>query len=450
MDLLRSKETRNAFFYIYIISSLALLASFLPIRWKSDIDSLNFAITTDATGYVVIEKEIPFIPPNAYVLPADLRDVNVEKLKIEIDRKEAHLGLIEFYRDQNEVLKIIKTRRFPKKMFRVHTMRRGEYEKLKLDLKAVYMRFRRAVLERSVDLLWIQNLPNGYAEKIEEKLKKEFKGRIVERPSPHPEIPMVIWPFAIIMLFLLASYKPILAIVAGITMLVNYDVGVSVGAILSTLALYAKFRNPFSLYLNFLILGLVTNASLSDFEHLNQLDVFRGVKFSLVLLPGLVFLKGLLENYSVLKSRKFLYTVGIGAAIVGTYYIMRSGNFAPVSLYERKFRDFLESVLWIRPRFKELIGYPMLFLSKKMRGRWVFILETFGTMGLVSTFNTFCHIKAPIFVSIYRSILGFTLGLGLYLIINSLLEFGGGKLWSESPSHRSTRRSERLRRTRRR
>ena len=450
LEFLGSKETRNAFFYIYLILSLALLAGFIPVRWKADLEALDFAVTKDAEDYVVIDRDLPFIPPDSYVLPADLRGVDLEKLKRDIDAREAYIGIIEFYRDQEKVLEIVKTRRFQTKIFRVHTMRRGEYEKLKLDFDAVYMRFRRAVLERSVDLLWIQNLPDGYADEIEKKLKNIFKGHVVERPRPHPGIPMVTWPFSILLILLLASYKPILALVAGITMLVNYDIGISMGAILSTLAVYSRFRDPVALYLNFLILGLITNASLSDFNHLNQIEVFRGVKFSLVLLPGVVLLKGVLENREIFKNKRFLYILGIGTAIVGTYYVMRSGNFAPVSLYERKFRDILEKIFWIRPRFKDLIGYPMLFLSQRFNKSWNFVLETLGTVGLVSTFNTFCHVKSPIFVSLYRSFLGFALGFGLYLLIRALQNLGGETAWSGSPLGRSIRLSDRSRRTRRR
>ena len=438
MEILKSREFRNSMFYIYLVSSLTMIAVFLPVRWRSDLKAMDFALTTNAEGYVVIRREIPFIPPDSYVLPEDMRGIDLEELGKELDDREAYLGYMEFYKDAGEVMKLIRTRKHKEKMFRVHTLQRGEFEKLRLDFDSVYMRLRRAVLERSIDLIWLKNLPEGYVPKLEKKLKNEFKGHVVERPSPHPPLPITTWPFAIAILFLLASYKPILALVAGVIMLSNYDLGISAGSILSTLALYSRFKDPYSLFANFLLLGIITNASLSDFDHLNQIEIFRGVKISLVMLPALIFMRGFLENLSVVKNKKILYLSGIAFALIGVYYVMRSGNFAPVALFERKMRDLLEKIFWIRPRFKEIFGYPLLFAFRELEWTdWSFIIEALGSIALVSTFNTFCHVKTPIFVSIYRSALGFGLGFIIFKLFQlALVRRGGEKRWSGSPWRR--------------
>jgi len=147
---------------------------------------------------------------------------------------------------------------------------------------------------------------------------------------------------------------------------------------------------------------------------------FRGVKLSLVSLPLFIFFKGLYKERK--NWRKFLPFLFI-LIPVGIYYILRSGNFGWVSSFERNFRDFLESILWVRPRFKEILAFPFFLTLKHFeKYRWFFIVEAFGSIALVSMFNTFCHIKAPIFVSLYRTVLSLGISIPLAFIIKKILK----------------------------
>ena len=86
-------------------------------------------------------------------------------------------------------------------------------------------------------------------------------------------------------------------------------------------------------------------------------------------------------------------------AIVGWYYLTRTGNAGSVSSIEMAFRTFLENTFGVRPRNKEfLLAHPMMvlgvFLSFKYRHA-VYLL-IIGVMGL-SMVGTFTHIHATLY-----------------------------------------------------
>ena len=389
-------------FYLYltgIVISIGMLVIFLPIRWKVDLYSSRVALGSRSDyesldnmtkgGYVLVEKKI-----------------NPRKAAKMLDDKSAYLGALEFSDGYKDALEAERIRKKKELFFRAF----DPDPKRIYTPSEVYAKMRRAVLERSVDLILLDHVP----ENVYEKFKKEF--RVSERPFPHPELPWKRWIFSIPVFLILSSLSPILSLLMLIVALLNYDISLSISSILSTLAVYKwSKKNPFYLFFSFMLLGLITNASMSDFFHMNGVLDFRGVKLSLILLPGLLFLKGLSDNEWALKNKKFKLVLGIIVIIIG-YYTYRSGNYAHALPYEIRIRDFLDEAFWIRPRFKEVFGYTFLFFAFS-RSKWSFLYEFLGSIALVSTFNTFCHIKTPIYTSIYRSLLAFGIALGFYMII---------------------------------
>ena len=97
-------------------------------------------------------------------------------------------------------------------------------------------------------------------------------------------------------------------------------------------------------------------------------------------------------------------------------YILRSGNYMSIPVFESWFRQSLENVLFVRPRTKEfLIGYPMLFigyyyLDVYIKRNWLWFFNVLGVVALISLMNSFCHIHTPIMISLYRSLLGILIG----------------------------------------
>ena len=159
------------------------------------------------------------------------------------------------------------------------------------------------------------------------------------------------------------------------------------------------------------------------------LEVFRGVKVALFL-PLLVLAyylyrdqlagkwKNVRPSLAVFVSMAFL-------AVALFFYINRSGNFPliPVPQWEIAFRDFLEQVFIVRPRFKEFLwGHPLLllglFLYRQKKWPWVASLALLlGSMGPITMVNSFTHFHTPLWVSLWRSILGLLIGGGLGLLL---------------------------------
>lgn len=176
--------------------------------------------------------------------------------------------------------------------------------------------------------------------------------------------------------------------------------------------------------------ALLLAALLLREEFLSGADTFTGVKIA-YLLPILavivifgikwrVFKDGLLSllDQPILVKYLILTAAALSAA---AFYIIRSGNasaeFVPTS--ELLLRKLLDSLLLVRPRFKEfLIGHPALILaaSALFDKKTTFSLLVIATVGQISLLNTFCHAYSPLWVSLLRSLNGLMVGLIIGLI----------------------------------
>ncbi|MBY0165439.1 hypothetical protein H0178_58170 [Cytobacillus firmus] len=170
-------------------------------------------------------------------------------------------------------------------------------------------------------------------------------------------------------------------------------------------------------------------ALLNNVTYMLVLDQFRGVSLLAAAPIGLIAIYVVLyrggSTYSaILKLLKapisltWVIAAGI-VAIVGWYYLTRTGNAGSVSSIEMTFRTFLENTFGVRPRNKEfLLAHPMMvlgvFLSFKYRHA-VYLL-IIGVMGQLSMVGTFTHIHTPLYISAIRVVLGLGLGLIIGLI----------------------------------
>jgi hypothetical protein len=119
---------------------------------------------------------------------------------------------------------------------------------------------------------------------------------------------------------------------------------------------------------------------------------------------------------------KYLLLAGAAFALVFVY-VTRTGNEPGmlVTSLELNLRQFLDTVLGVRPRTKEfLIGHPVMLLALYLgyrHGRLPLVLV--GAIGQVSLLNTFTHLHTPLGVSLLRTFHGLWLGLlfGLALIM---------------------------------
>lgn len=180
------------------------------------------------------------------------------------------------------------------------------------------------------------------------------------------------------------------------------------------------------------LFGISIYLLLPDGAFLNGLATFKGVKMAMVL--PLFFSIWILFsreeraemlNYKISLLGLLLFAAA-GAALA--FAVQRSGNFAGgVTPPELAFRHWIESLLAVRPRFKEFaVGHPLLILGiylaiNRVRGARLAILG--GSIGLISIVNTFCHLHTPLQVSLIRTLhgawLGAILGLCAVFIFNS-------------------------------
>jgi Na+/proline symporter len=129
------------------------------------------------------------------------------------------------------------------------------------------------------------------------------------------------------------------------------------------------------------------------------------------------------ELIAKIKSIKWYHIIFVVlVAVVGIVYIKRSGNSGNASSIEMAMRNALEEIFYVRPRTKEfMLGYPAILIAFFMLKRNIKnaqYLLIVGSIGTMSTVNTFTHLHTPIVYSLLRSIYGIVLGLVLgYAVI---------------------------------
>lgn len=178
--------------------------------------------------------------------------------------------------------------------------------------------------------------------------------------------------------------------------------------------------------------GLAVHAALSLPAFQIKEFQFAGVKlaYALPILFSVVLVTGHWLRYSIggsrLSSGLWQWMGGVLGLLVLALvvYVLfnRAGNesVVPIGPWELTFRDWLAKVLWVRPRTKEFLGYPVLiggfFLwrrgSRLLGGLAVLV----GFIGELSLVNTFEHLHHPILLSLLRSGLGLAIGLVLGLV----------------------------------
>ncbi|MFJ7734107.1 DUF5693 family protein [Lysinibacillus sp. NPDC097231] len=189
-----------------------------------------------------------------------------------------------------------------------------------------------------------------------------------------------------------------------------------------------------------IVIGLLNgNAFMTGFA------VFKGVKLVYIIpIAGVLLfvmlelnrlvdqnLKKTLSNTVTLLNKELKYwhvLLLIVVAGVGLFYISRTGNSGSVSNLELAFRQWLENILYVRPRTKEfLIGFPFFVLGLYVMGinrKWGSILLVPGVIGFLSIVNTFTHLHIPVAVSALRTLYSVSLGFVIGLVFIFIFKIG--------------------------
>ena len=168
----------------------------------------------------------------------------------------------------------------------------------------------------------------------------------------------------------------------------------------------------------------------SDREAMLAISPFAGVAATLVVPPVLyLFYYALKYRPPVNWIMDFwqspirignVVIVFMGLAALAVVFLRR-GNFPVigVSNAELQLRTWL-SDLFVRPRFKELLGHPLAVLGLTNDGWLAWIracLLTGGVIAQASILNSFSHYHTPLIISFQRTIIALVIGLVIGLIL---------------------------------
>lgn len=347
-----------------------------------------------------------------------------------LDNHFAYTGYMEFDERGDYVRETLQLRDNKALVFRVHNLKSKEYPNYDLD-RAV-TRYVRAVRERSVDALLFLTPANefDYESFVRTSASKLAELNLVARKilSPRVEVSRFLLLSMVFVFVLILSFSPLLALATIALWIFSPVIGLPFAVIAGEFAIYFSLskkveRETMGILIFFMFsiyLGLAVNSAMISPAYQNGLEVFRGVKVSLIALPGFLFIKGFLKS----AREKLSFTDIVLTVIVvlaGVYYVLRSGNFSFVSSLERELRDFLDNALLVRPRFKELLAYPLLAISIRKNfsvgGKLGSLIVAGGSICIVSVVNTFCHATVPIWTGLLRSCYGMVFGLIFAIIL---------------------------------
>lgn len=402
-------STSNDKYIIYILIVFLTISLISPIlRLKSDIENMKVKVIFEDSKDLEFYDGKTLKNENAiYIVPKDATNINLQGINL----KGKKFGILEFNQSENIAKSIAKN--LPKDMIlRVHYIKPKELERY--DEETLFKRLWRAVVERSIDLIVLPR--TSLTEKVSTKFKNYFK--ISEPRSYIPNINIKNVFIIILSVFVILLFP--LTIITLPLLYISYEIYVSTISILGTIIIFLKIKDNLLKFFAFFSLGILTNLSLYDFYHVNNIDPYRGVKLSLILLPSILLIKFIInQNKEFKKHIRFLIPI---FTVFGIYYIIRSGNFGFVTDFERNIREFIENIFIIRPRTKEILFYPLLFVSPYIKSDFYKkIFEILGSIAYVSTFNTFCHIHTPLFVNVYRELITLFLSLIFFFIIKIII-----------------------------
>lgn len=187
--------------------------------------------------------------------------------------------------------------------------------------------------------------------------------------------------------------------------------------------------------------GVVVQGLLGDIVFLLKLDAFSGIKAAYMITFVLVLAHAYWEQWSgpYWWRQKQIAPIELMAlfllAVAVLVLFNRSGNTSviPIPEWELAARNFLETVLFVRPRTKEfLVGHPALMLVAAGCGKDKFYrpyLLVLAAVGQASLMNTFVHLHTPFVISLARSLLGLAGGalVGAFLLGIRHFMIGRGK-----------------------
>ncbi len=173
-----------------------------------------------------------------------------------------------------------------------------------------------------------------------------------------------------------------------------------------------------------LCFGLMVGGLLACRTYMLGFTVFRGVKaaqFAPLLAAAAVCIASVYRDPSAKRPTGRRRTAAIVCAAVvlaaaAALVLLRSGDAGGfVSQLETDARNWLERVLFVRPRTKEMLAAVpaaalFVFACRRRLPLLAILTGVLSALETVSVINTFCHIVTPLHVSLIRALLGAVFG----------------------------------------
>jgi hypothetical protein len=182
--------------------------------------------------------------------------------------------------------------------------------------------------------------------------------------------------------------------------------------------------------------AMISSALLVEPSFMLKLNSFTGVKVAHVvpILLVIIILLAREEDWSGIIAGTAKSSIRVWQLIVGlvllaalAIYVIRTGNdnLNIVSGLEIQVRKFLDSVLGVRPRTKELlIGHPMMMILIYFGYQYKMIpILAVGIIGQISIINTYSHIHTPVMISLLRTAHGLWIGILIGVLVILILEW---------------------------
>lgn len=366
----------------------------------------------------------------------------------------------------------------------LHSLTREELISRRLSRAQVVERMVRAVHERSVRLLLMRPYDLYSVEKLPtflddlQKIHDSLRGRGYSFGWPRtlPKLTSTLASALALALVFMASFWSyarryigskkqtvskieaiifaVLVLIVGLSVWKISAVGKLLGGLTAafvaaeaTIWALDRYNKPFEgLIAGLLIVvsgGLVIAAFYGTTSAMLRLTPFSGVKLTLLLPPLMVLANDMRkrvhpESLAEIMQRPPLWgeLVLVGVFVVAAMVLtLRSDNFAFVPGWEARFRDFLERLLWVRPRTKEfLIGYPCLilyysFVRGGVASHYREIFRIGASLAYASAINTFCHFHTLLPLTVIRVVNGWWLGILLGFVLLVTIDYVGGPIW---------------------
>lgn len=180
------------------------------------------------------------------------------------------------------------------------------------------------------------------------------------------------------------------------------------------------------------VIGVVYLTSINHgIEFITYIVPFKGVSATLLVPPILVaaimYAKNKPNVKKILHHKLRVIDVLVFGLLVGlvAFYEMRSGNGGILLPFEAIVRNYLEDVLPVRPRTKEIFfAFPLLIVVVglwRQNGKIKYLLPLV-TIGFSSVMNTFTHFHTPLYISVLRTVFSVTMGFVIGILILTILK----------------------------